>query len=101
MANTAPKIDNYLDSVWWYYAFDSYNIPKNLEFVNYVKSNCGMREVVSRNGVTYGQIFERIWAISQIHEHKIEIRKVLRQEIESGRSVCFTGRITRLVNTKT
>ena len=37
----------------------------------------------------------------EINENKNEIRKVIRQEINSGLDVCFTGKVTRLVNALT
>ena len=99
MANPAPRIPDYLNKIWWYYLFDGINIPGNLLFVGLVKSNCSINSVVSRNGVTYAEILERIWGISEIHEHRKEIRNVLREEITAGAMVCFTGKVTRLVNT--
>ncbi len=101
MKNTSPRIPKYLDKIWWYYIFDGFNIAYNLSFIYHIRINCNDPTVVSRNGVTYGELLERIWAISEIHEHKIEMRKVLRQEITSGIDVCFTGRVTRLVNSLT
>ncbi len=99
MENSAPAIPDYMNKIWWYYLFDGINIRANLAFINLVKSNCNIPSVVSRNGVTYGEILERIWAISEIHEYKKAIREVLRDEIMAGRTVCFTGKVTRLVNT--
>ncbi len=99
MRNSAPSIPDYLNKIWWYYLFDGINIQANLSFINLVKSNCNIPSVVSRNGVTYAEILERIWAISEVHEHKKAIREVLRDEITAGKTVCFTGKVTRLVNT--
>ena len=101
MTNPAPRIPDYLNKIWWYYLFDGLNIPANLLFIGLVKSNCSINSVVSRNGVTYAEILERIWAISESHEHGKEIRNVLREEITAGAQVCFTGKVTRLVNTLT
>ncbi len=99
MANSAPSIPDYLNKIYWYYLFDGFNVFSNLAFIALVKLNCTMTSVVSRNGVTYGEILERIWAISESHEHKKSIREVLRDEITAGTTVCFTGKVTRLVNT--
>ncbi len=101
MDNPAPKIEKYLDKIWYYYILDGFNVLSNIIFIEHVKSNCKSDTIVSRNGVTYGEIFERIWAISEVHEHKKEIRNILREEITSGMFVCFTGRVTRLVNSLT
>ena len=101
MENKLPKIINFLDEVFYYYIFDSVNILSNTRFINHINVNCNLPSIVSRNGVTYGEIFERIWAISKNHKDIDEIRKVLRQEIEAGYNVCFTGKVTRLVNALT
>lgn len=98
MNNPAPSIPNFISKMSWYYIFDGFNLIANSLFVSLVKSNCEITAVVSRNGVTWAEIFERIWAISEIHEYKNEIRRVLRDEINAGARVCFTGKITRLVN---
>lgn len=101
MDNPAPRIEKYLDKIWYYYILDGYNILSNIYFIEHIKNNCKTDTIVSRNGLTYGEIFERIWAISEIHIHKKEIRSILREEITSGMPVCFTGRVTRLVNSLT
>lgn len=76
----------------------SYNNIKDTNFYNTIKYNCELPTIVSKCGVTYGEIFERIWALSGAHEHRTEIRSILREEIESGKTYCFTGQVTRLVN---
>jgi len=99
MENPAPKISDCLKKIWMYYVLDGKNIFANLKFLYIVNLNFSSYSIVSRNGVTYAEILERIWAISEIHEYKTEIRNVLRDEIIAGKDVCFTGKVTRLVNT--
>lgn len=101
MKSELPINKNYLSNMTYYYLFDGFNIFNNLRFITHVKNQCETQDIVSRCGVKYGEIFERIWTISEYHEHKTEIRKILREEITSGIQMCFTGRVTRLVNTLT
>lgn len=98
LEKNVPLIENYLDSVFYYYLFDGYNIVSNIYFINHIKNNCSIPDVISRNGVTYGELFKKIWEISEVNEHKKEIRNIIREEISAGMNVCFTGRVTRLVN---
>jgi hypothetical protein len=93
-----PKIVNYLEKIWYYYIVDGIDIIQNAIFINCINRNCKLKTIVSKSGVTYGEIMERIWTISQNHDSKIEIRKILRDEINAGKHLCFTGQVTRLVN---
>ena len=47
---------------------------------------------------TYLGLLERIWAVIEHHEHRDLLRVRLREEIEEGVGMCFTGRVTRLFN---
>ena len=49
-------------------------------------------------GITFDELLKYI--ISRIHEneHKNEIKKVLNNEMKDAECKCFTGRISRLVN---
>ena len=98
MKHDLPKTSNYLNRIWYYYIFDGINIFQNLLFLSNIFYNCNLTTIVSRAGVTYGEIMERIWTITQNHNNKKEIRKILRDEINSGIGMCFTGQVTRLVN---
>lgn len=98
MKFNAPKISNYLNQIKKYYFFDGFNIVSNTKFIFCVLSNCRENIMVSKCGVTYNQILQKIWEISNINPHKKEIRRILRNEINDGIGYCFTGRVTRLVN---
>jgi hypothetical protein len=98
MNYSSPKMVDYLEKIWFYYILDSINVIRNSIFFNIISSNCKLPTIVSKSGVTYGEIMERIWAVSEKHDSKIEIRKILRDEINAGKSLCFTGQVTRLVN---
>jgi hypothetical protein len=98
MKNALPKNNDFYNSMWRYYLFDGLNIIRNLTFLNKVKADCELRDIITRVGVTYKEVMERIWTISETHEHKYEIRRILKDEVMDGYGVCFTGRITRVVN---
>ena len=96
--NELPKNNDFFNAMWRYYIFDGINIIRNLTFLNKVKADCALNDIITRVGVTYKEVMERIWTISENHEHKYEIRTILKDEVLDGLGVCFTGRITRVVN---
>ena len=49
--------------------------------------------------ITYSDLLIYIWSRIIKSENKDEIFKVLNQEITDGLCMCFTGRLTRLLNT--
>ena len=51
--------------------------------------------------ITYSDLLKYVWARIDKSQHKDEILKVLNQEISDGLCMCFTGRMTRLLNTLT
>lgn len=70
MKNTSPRIPKYLDKIWWYYIFDGFNIAYNLSFIYHIRINCNDPTVVSRNGVTYDELLERIWQFQKFMNTK-------------------------------
>jgi len=48
--------------------------------------------------ITFKDLLTPIWQRIQKHIHKDEIKKILNIEIKDGLCMCFTGRISRLVN---
>jgi len=48
--------------------------------------------------ITFKDLLIPIWQRIQKHENSIEIKKILNVEIKDGLCMCFTGRISRLVN---
>ncbi len=99
MKSNEPKNENYMRRVYLYYILDGINITENLRFINHLRYMCLVETaIVSRCGVTYGEIFERIWAITSTHPHRREMRKILREDVWGARNVCFTGKVTKLVN---
>ena len=99
MNNSAPKTPNFLNEVYSYYLFKQFNIFSTLSFYNTVVDACNIETIHSKCGVSFAEVFERVWSISAIHPHKTTIRQILKTEITDGRFLCFTGKITRLVNT--
>jgi len=49
--------------------------------------------------ITYSDLLIYVWSRIINNENKNEILKVLNQEISDGLCMCFTGRLTRLLNT--
>ena len=48
--------------------------------------------------VNFQEILCHVWNRIQQHADKDEIKKILSQEMDDAECLCFTGRITRLVN---
>lgn len=95
---TEPYNPQYLDEVYQYYISDGDDKYYNIKFINLVRQLCILDSIVSRIGVKYHEIFERIWAMTSVHPYKIEIRQILKEDIYAARDVCFTGKVTKLVN---
>ncbi len=48
--------------------------------------------------ITFGELLVVVWDRIRSHENKQDIYKILSQEMSDALCMCFTGRITRLVN---
>jgi len=48
--------------------------------------------------VTFADVFIRVWKRIMRHPEKVEILKRLDEEMNDALCMCFTGRLTRLVN---
>lgn len=48
--------------------------------------------------VTYAELLVPVWQRIIKHESSDEIKKIFDEEVQDGKSKCFTGRISRLVN---
>ena len=48
--------------------------------------------------LSYSDLLRHVWTRIERHESKNELIKILDEEIYSGMGLCFTGRITRLLN---
>ena len=66
-----------------------------IEIINY----CDDKTTHSIYLITYSDLLVYIWSRIIKSENKDEILKVLDQEITDGLCMCFTGRLTRLLNT--
>jgi len=49
--------------------------------------------------ITYSDLLIYVWSRITFSDNKDEILQVLNQEINDGLCMCFTGRLTRLLNT--
>jgi len=59
---------------------------------------CNQKDVHSTLNVTFKEVFVLVWKRIVDHEQGDEIKKVLNQEMSDSLCMCFTGRISRLVN---
>ena len=48
--------------------------------------------------VTFRGLLDAVWAVVEGHEHEATLRQRLREELDNGKGMCFTGQATRLVN---
>jgi hypothetical protein len=58
----------------------------------------GCTSVHSRSHVTFEKLLGAVWAVVESHEHRESLRERVREELTDAASMCFTGRMTRLVN---
>lgn len=63
-----------------------------------VEAWCKDSTIHSSHGVTYKTLLMRVWEIIQDHEHREELERVLCEELNDSRGLCFTGRFTRTIN---
>jgi hypothetical protein len=59
---------------------------------------CNDPQLHSSLNITFKEIFDIVWNRIIKHEHNVEIKKILNEEMKSAECKCFTGRISRLVN---
>lgn len=52
----------------------------------------------SRQHVSYDKLLERVWIVIRMDTHRNELQKRLREELHESEGMCFTGKITRIVN---
>jgi hypothetical protein len=57
------------------------------------------KEIHSVINITFGELLRVIWNIIQVHPDQVEIKKCLNSEMTDSICKCFTGRLSRLVNT--
>ena len=63
-----------------------------------IVASCDDEETAYGGRYTYCELLERVWAVIERHEHRELLRTRLRQEVDEGVGMCFTGRATRLLN---
>ena len=63
-----------------------------------IVASCNDEETAYDGRFTYCELLERVWAVIERHEHRELLRSRLRQEVDEGVGMCFTGRATRLLN---
>jgi Leucine-rich repeat (LRR) protein len=68
--------------------------PVKQQIVEY----CRSADVHSTLNITFMEALQTVWQIIQSHEHSDCIKKILDQEMQDSICMCFTGRLSRLVN---
>ena len=56
-------------------------------------------DVHSTLNVTFSEVLQSVWCIIQKHADSIEIKRILNAEMSESICKCFTGRLSRLINT--
>ena len=56
-------------------------------------------DVHSTLNVTFSEVLQSVWCIIQKHADSIEIKRILNIEMSESICKCFTGRLSRLINT--
>ena len=56
-------------------------------------------DVHSTLNVTFSEVLQSVWCIIQKHADSIEIKQILNAEMSESICKCFTGRLSRLINT--
>jgi hypothetical protein len=62
---------------------------------------CQDDKVHSQHGLTFGELLQRVWTVVVNHPDRDGLKRVLKDELEAGRDVCFTGRFSRVLNALT
>ena len=74
---------------------DSILLPKTKEqLMEYLNDGC-VHSVVN---VTFGEVFQYVWTRIQNHKDHANIKAILNEEMNDAMCMCFTGRLTRLIN---
>ena len=60
---------------------------------------CACNDVHSTLNVTFAEVLHSVWCIIQKHTDSIEIKQILNAEMSESICKCFTGRLSRLINT--
>jgi hypothetical protein len=62
-----------------------------LEYINNIDIHSSLQ-------VSFLDVFLLVWQRIQKHEESIEIKKILNTEMKDALCMCYTGRLTRVVN---
>ena len=60
---------------------------------------CACTDVHSTLNVTFAEVLQSVWCVIQKHADSEEIKKILNAEMSDSICKCFTGRLSRLINT--
>ena len=71
----------------------------NYDTVRRIKDSCSDTSIHSELLVSYKQLFSYVWQRVCASEHKIELLKILEQQVNEGATRCLIGRLTRALAT--
>ena len=77
--------------------YSKYELPKNIEFPHELDHDNFHSELCLTEKEIFELVLKRIYQFED-NTIKQELEKILYDELENGRCKCFTGRITRIVN---
>ena len=60
---------------------------------------CACTDVHSTFNVTFAEVLQSVWYIIQKHADSVEIKRILNAEMSESICKCFTGRLSRVINT--
>ena len=106
IANRLDEIigDNFHDAMWNTISERDvdYDFEVSDEVIEQIKEQLieysNESSVHSNYEITFNDLLLNIWQRIQNHKDSTEIKKVLNQEMKDGLCKCYTGRMSRLVN---
>jgi Leucine-rich repeat (LRR) protein len=64
------------------------------QLADYITDN----QVHSNYQITFQELLTNVWQRITVHKDSLEIKKILNNEMQDGLCMCFTGRLSRLIN---
>ena len=90
--NTPKNNDSYMTDILGDLILTSHTKESLVEY-----NTCN--DVHSTLNVTFAEVLQSVWYIIQKHVDSVEIKRILNAEMSDSICKCFTGRLSRLINT--
>ena len=90
--NTPKKNDSYMNDILGDLILTSQTKESLIEY-------CACTDVHSTLNVTFAEVLQSVWYVIQNHKDSEEIKRILNTEMSDSICKCFTGRLSRLINT--